>query len=584
MLKSLDEIKQTSHENTKRKITAGVLTAALVFLTLSLVLETTRYPASFILVLISLCLYFIYDNVSKIQRANFEINEPRFDRYENTPDFRNNNDPRFSEDTHMKVMSALNKGMIFSNQKLGTPFQDRNSSGNNEANRLSTIYGNTILRDVFSNNKDQTSGFKNQTQESWRNVVNPNESSNYRKVYLDSLPNTWGSEIKQEERANLQRFDHNFSKSPNTRMATSNNYYVSAKKYGMSSDGNFPLVSSHPDNRNSLMSRRSINNPMLSKNKRSVGSKGDGAYEEIELDKSAHEFEVQLRVLIVKHKIDYSEYMLWAQHNTPAWISNILIPELIYRNLVNVKNINQHLNAFSLELIEYHCLIGFEEGDWKSEKYEFDRRGSEKKWISIDEFLRFAGMNFSEFRQLDNQENEKTLNFKEAVVSMRKLAVERELLDRYFGENEKEINRERLAKLRRLYQIKEDNFASVFEENGEEWTDADLLLGFGVQCVRENDPYYRQGWSGRSSFIGSFLRNMDVKKDDFYIEKSDGCLLLLLSGERNWFKFDVEGVCKILTFLVHFIQGHHFSTVKLVEGNALSNVVKNLDVRKVGIK
>lgn len=558
---SIESKRQSSGEYLRLKVSVWVLAAAFLYLAIALVFETTRFPPIIILVIMALCGWLILGNSARLRALDFEHEEWRTEANARTsapwvPDY------RFSDETQRKVQNALNWGAFSSLRKdQGGPMNPLGTEGQR-------LDGDPRRYDSGPNYSP--AGFQSSLPGDL--VRTPQASKDFRKVYLDNVPNGWTTIVKQED-----RFSPFVGEGSHLRFSggrPSEDPYRS--RGGISEFGpDIPLSLRQDPN-----PRRSFANPLHSKLKTSIASRQEVFDATGRLEAQAQEAEVEQEALFREFGVDVYEFGLWAQHNLATWLARSVIPDLILRNFANLKSINSALNLFRLELAEFHCLSGFAEEDWNNERFAFERRKSGKKFFDVDQFLRCHAGDFADFKKLAPAASNRLLNFQQTLDSMKTLAQERVALDLYFGDPGEVRNEVRLAKLRRLYQIKDEGFRRIHEGNGDGIADEDFMLDLIVQTIREHDGFYKSHRSFRRNFVSPLLRSMEVDPDDFCVEKGPRTLLLILSKRKTKFLFDLEGVFKLGVFLIHFVQDKHRAFLRGAPQSPLSEVVKNMDIRK----
>lgn len=548
MEQSLEAARASSGDYLRLRLSFWGLSGALLFLCYALVFETTHFPPIVILVVIALCGGLLYNTHSRLRLFDFDQEEPRRDRPLPRPGSWVS-DYRFSDETQRKVQKALNSAPLNSAAKTPNGFGRLQGPTLGDQRAGGPAFGVSPSSTTFGTGFEPVG------------LRTPGASKDYRKVFLDNVPNGWTTVVKQDDPFSPFVKDASVLRFSGARPTEEPTFPQRGKT-------------------ETLDARRSVTNPTQSRAKTSLASRQEALFEGDRLDRQLQEAEGEQEQLLREFSVDQHEFSLWAQHNLATWLARSVIPDLLLRNFANLKAIHVNLSLFRLELAEFHCLNCFADDDWTCERFEFERRKSTRKFFDADQFLRCHANDFADFKKIAPQSPAQLPNFQATLDAMAALAQERLLLDLFFGDQGSVRNELRMAKLRRLYQIKDDGFRFVQEGLNDGLRDDDLLLDLIVQTIREQDGFYKSHRTFRRNFITPLLRNIEVDPDDFYVEKGGQFLLLILAKRRTKFVFDLDGVFRLGVFLIHFVQDRHRAFLRSMSQSPLAEVIKNLDVRK----
>lgn len=573
-ISTANEEKEKIYENRSKRIKSGFYSAIVLYLIFCYYQENIRIPSLIITLLIICFVFLAYREMTSIIKFGIKSDQ----LYAQSPkksNFKNFRDYRFSEETQQKVATALNKGMIQTDMK-----NQNDSNKIYQTNQKILQTPNNIL-DQKNYENDSKVGFFDFNLEKSSNGI----SRTPRLSAMSVFNNNWSNENKVDSRKDNTSFfkvqepvsqNRQYLNKPNN-----NGYFNSAVKNLYDPDPEaLGLSNMRYDPRNSIISQKSYNNPMYSKNKNSIYSKVDPFDEEEIQNRNQQNSEAELTNLLHVFKVDLTSYRIWSTHNIPTWISCSLIPDIIARNFENLKKINELLNQFMFNLVEYHFVKEYEDENYHNTRFQNQLDENEKNWIDIDEFLRCSYNNFVDFRHSMNKSIDQSKKFEETIHNLGQYARDREKLDCYFNLSNIGKKNCRLQKLCRLYQIRKENIFSVYDESEEMIKNEELVLDISVQCIRENDPYYKINQNRTTCFTTVLLRNIEVNKDDFFIEKNGEFLILLLNKSKTTFVFNLEGTLRLVTFLLHFVKQNHFKfDLKNASNNLLTEILRNIDLR-----
>lgn len=540
---------------------------SVLFLVWAILWQTTSFPTIALVVLLVIMTSLFYIQTSKIRAFN-----ALFEAGETVGNVLTKSilEPEKSMDLDEKVKYYMGVGRF--RKDVVDDQRQLNSNDGHSPNHQQTYQPSAQPFQISDQRYSQNHVNSLPREPNWaRNERNAHSNPYaHRRLLVDEIPNNWwfymGPEKQKEDITDTN---------PNT------NFKVRKREIGALQTPNrdhqfkpfsLPLQP--------LASVKSSSSYLQQRAKISLNSKM-GQIEDETQAKNQQISEEQLRALLIEFKVKTSEFNKWCQHNLTVWLSKSVIPELLFKNIANIRAINNQLSIFGLELDEHHSFITF--ADRSSQGSDLGPsmvKQVTSRRIGIDQFLRLYDSDFVDFMPRETTDNATLVGYQQNLANFRRLAEERISLDHYLGQRGTVRDKDRIDKLLRLNQLKGDGFPIVYESVSETFSDEELLLNVAIQSIVDNDPYFRKNRVRESLFVPSNFRSVTVGPTDFFINKEPNLLFLLIKDWQVMFPFTIDGVSKLLVFVLHFVKEKHELQMRTAAASSLTDAIKHMDLKR----
>lgn len=298
-----------------------------------------------------------------------------------------------------------------------------------------------------------------------------------------------------------------------------------------------------------------------------------------------------LRQFLKKLEVSQNLFFMWCEGRMQRWIVSKLIPELIERNIRNLKAINDHLVPFKIEIIEYFFCNKAIESRREEELNEsfFDPQSmavnKNFKMMSIDELL-CTDLNLFQKYNIDYTPNESGApTMAKFIEKLMFLLNERVVLDKYFVPPGYKIENIRLVQFKQLIKFlrndlpSNDDFTDI---RGELPSIADFVLNLFVCNAAEFTPFYNQKVKAAESILRTTLYGYVPNGDlEFLIECGNRLKYTCYSGKTQMkFPTVLSGALSVIVIFCHHIKFVQGTDPKFVKKGAFQDLLTEFSLKE----
>ena len=269
-----------------------------------------------------------------------------------------------------------------------------------------------------------------------------------------------------------------------------------------------------------------------------------------------------------KENISLEFFNKWSLEKIQDWIAFNFLPEIIERNLKNLKKINSFCETYLCRnLKEYLLLDDFLKN---IDKNNFNFENTKKfQIITLENIL---NLNIKSLKKwgfdwnpdlIINQEN---LN--KIIRELENLIQERYLLDNYFQIKNYQLKNIRFFILKKLIKLQKKNFFLEIENSLEEQNIKffpnikNIILHSFVNYIRENDPYYFQPHKN-NIFIDYDIYSIKKNEKDFFIDRNSFIKNIAFSGTNEIiYSEGIQGIFNLIVIFTFHVHKYHYNWVK----------------------
>ena len=277
------------------------------------------------------------------------------------------------------------------------------------------------------------------------------------------------------------------------------------------------------------------------------------------------ETELTLSSSLVALKIDYKRFRDWSEGEIQRWMTGKFLPEIIRRNVANLKAINDLLIPFKVSIVEFQQFSRISESknedDLVNSMFERpqNRGDSAFRQISIDDLLCLQINSVYKWGSIFKVTPENSHQVKDNLNKLLPLLNQRVVLDRYLCPKGFRAEQTRLGVFRQLVRFQQETlnaFEVAYEAQNFIPSDEEILLNLFVCLVVECVPFYQGKPSARDLiFIENTYGIFPKAETQFIIEIGDKNKYSCYSGKSVVrFLNGMNGAFAVMVFFAYHVK------------------------------